>query len=169
MTGVISYILTFDRFPELDNQGRPKMFYSQRIHDKCYRRPHFDAGQFVEEFDDEGARKGYCLYKVGCKGPTTYNACSTVRWNGGLSFPIQAGHGCIGCSEDGFWDKGSFYERLSDIQGFGIEADADQIGGAAAAAVGAGVIAHAAASAVKRARSGSSPAPADTTTTHEDA
>ena len=66
-------------------------------------------------FDDEGARKGYCLYKMGCKGPTTYNACSTVRWNDGVSFPIQAGHGCIGCSEDGFWDKGSWYARLSDI------------------------------------------------------
>ena len=47
MTGVVAYILTFDRLPELDAQGRPKMFYSQRIHDKCYRRPHFDAGQFV--------------------------------------------------------------------------------------------------------------------------
>jgi hydrogenase small subunit len=81
MTGVITYMLTFDRLPELDRQGRPKMFYSQRIHDKCYRRPHFDAGQFVESFDDDAARRGYCLYKVGCKGPTTYNACSTVRWN----------------------------------------------------------------------------------------
>ena len=91
------------------------MFYGQRIHDKCYRRPHFDAGQFVEAWDDEGARKGYCLYKMGCKGPTTYNACSTVRWNGGVSFPIQAGHGCIGCSEDGFWDNGSFYNRLTNI------------------------------------------------------
>ena len=49
MTAVITYMLTFERFPELDRQGRPKMFYSQRIHDKCYRRPHFDAGQFVEQ------------------------------------------------------------------------------------------------------------------------
>src|SRR5512139_2362496 len=56
MTGVITYVLTFDRLPEMDAQGRPKMFYSQRIHDKCYRRPHFDAGQFVERFDDAGAR-----------------------------------------------------------------------------------------------------------------
>ena len=156
MTAVIAYILTFDRFPELDLQGRPKMFYSQRIHDKCYRRPHFDAGQFVEAFDDEGARKGYCLYKMGCKGPTTYNACSTVRWNGGLSFPIQAGHPCIGCSEDGFWDKGGFYNRLTDIHGFGIEANADQIGGTAATVVGVAAAAHAAASAVKRARANAS-------------
>lgn len=151
MTGVITYMLTFDRIPELDRQGRPKMFYSQRIHDKCYRRPHFDAGQFVESWDDESARKGYCLYKVGCKGPTTYNACSTVRWNEGTSFPIQAGHGCIGCSEDGFWDKGSFYDRLTDIHQFGIEANADRIGGTVAGVAGAAVAAHAAVSALKRA------------------
>lgn len=150
MTAVITYILTFEKMPELDRQGRPKMFYSQRIHDKCYRRPHFDAGQFVEKFDDEGAKKGYCLYKVGCKGPTTYNACSTVRWSGGLSFPIQAGHPCIGCSEDGFWDKGSFYDRLTDIHGFGVEADANEIGTAAATIVGGAAAIHAAASVVKR-------------------
>ena len=152
MTAVITYILTFEKFPELDRQGRPKMFYSQRIHDKCYRRPHFDAGQFVEKFDDEGARKGYCLYKVGCKGPTTYNACSTIRWNEGTSFPIQAGHGCIGCSEDGFWDKGSWYARLTDIHQFGVEGNADDIGGTAAAVVGTAIAAHAAISAVKRAQ-----------------
>jgi len=152
MTAVITYILTFDRFPELDRQGRPKMFYSQRIHDKCYRRAHFDAGQFVEKWDDEGARKGYCLYKMGCKGPTTYNACSTVKWNGGTSFPIQAGHGCLGCSEDGFWDKGGFYNRLSNINQFGIEANADEIGGTVAGVVGAATVAHLAVSAIKRAQ-----------------
>lgn len=150
MTGTVTFITTFGKLPELDRQGRPKMFYSQRIQDKCYRRSHFDAGQFVEEWDDEAARKGYCLYKMGCKGPTTYNACSTVRWNGGLSFPIQSGHGCIGCSEDGFWDKGSFYDRLTNIKQFGIEKNADQIGMVAAGAVGAAVAAHAAVTAVKR-------------------
>ena len=152
MTAIITYILTFDRLPELDRQGRPKMFYSQRIHDKCYRRPHFDAGQFSEAWDDAGARKGYCLYKMGCKGPTTYNACSTVRWNGGVSFPIQSGHGCIGCSEDGLWDNGSFYNRLTNIHQFGVEANADTIGATAAAVVGVAVAGHAAISAIKKAR-----------------
>ncbi|NOJ41452.1 hydrogenase small subunit [Bradyrhizobium australiense] len=150
MTALVTFITTFGKLPELDRQGRPKMFYSQRIHDKCYRRPHFDAGQFVEGWDDESARKGYCLYKMGCKGPTTYNACSAVRWNGGVSFPIQSGHGCFGCSEDGFWDKGSFYDRLTTIRQFGIEANADQIGMAAAGAVGLAVAAHAAVTAAKR-------------------
>jgi hydrogenase small subunit len=152
MTAVVTYLLTFDKLPTLDNQGRPQMFYSQRIHDKCYRRPHFDAGQFVEEWDDEAARQGHCLYKMGCKGPTTYNACSTVRWNGGLSFPIQSGHGCLGCSEDGFWDKGSFYDRVTDINQFGIEANADKVGGIAADIVTAGVAAHAGLTALKRAQ-----------------
>ena len=149
MTAVITYMLTFDKLPDLDSQGRPKMFYGQRIHDKCYRRPHFDAGQFVEQWDDEAARKGYCLYKMGCKGPTTYNACSTVKWNGGVSFPIQSGHGCIGCSEEAFWDKGSFYDRVTELNVFGVEANADTIGLAAAGAVGVGIAAHAAISARK--------------------
>ncbi|QGX03733.1 hydrogenase small subunit [Beggiatoa leptomitoformis] len=116
MVGVLTYLLTFDELPELDAQRRPTMFYSKRIHDKCYRRPHFDAGRFVETWDDENARQGYCLYKMGCKGPTTYNACATTGWNGGISFPIGSGHGCIGCSEEGFWDKGSFYQRINFVK-----------------------------------------------------
>jgi hydrogenase small subunit len=154
MSAVVTYIATFDRIPELDRQGRPKMFYSQRIHDKCYRRPHFDAGQFVEEWDDFGARAGYCLYKVGCKGPTTYNACSTTRWNEGVSFPIASGHGCIGCSEDGFWDHGSFYDRLTNVNAFkaiGVEANADQVGAVVAGVTGAAIVAHAAVGAIQRA------------------
>lgn len=152
MTGVIAYFLTFGKLPELDRQGRPKMFYSQRIHDKCYRRPHFDAGQFVEKWDDEGAKQGHCLYKMGCRGPTTYNACSTTRWNDGVSFPIQSGHGCIGCSEKDFWDNGPFYERLTNIKVFGAEGDADALAAKAGVVVGVAVAAHAGVSAVVRMR-----------------
>jgi hydrogenase small subunit len=165
MTGVVTYMVAFDRLPDLDLMGRPKMFYSQRIHDKCYRRPHFDAGQFAENFDDEGARKGYCLYKVGCRGPTTYNACSTIGWNEGVSFPIQSGHGCIGCSEENFWDNGPFYQRLLGTRLLNAEVNADTVGAVAVGLVGAGIAAHAGLSALQRARekSGrSSAAPVDT-------
>ena len=86
-----------------------------------------------------------------------------MQWNEGTSFPIKAGHGCIGCSEDGFWDKGSFYDRLTNIPQFGIEANADKVGGTAAAAVGAAVAAHAAISAAKRLRDGAK-APSNTNT-----
>ncbi len=112
MTGVLTYILTFDRLPELDSSGRPKMFYSARVHDKCDRRSFFDAGRFVEAWDDEGARKGWCLFKMGCRGPVTYNACSTTKWNGGVSNPVLSGHPCLGCSQPGSWDDGPFYKRL---------------------------------------------------------
>ena len=100
MMGVVTHLLVLGQIPALDSQGRPKEFYGRRVHDTCYRRPNYDAGLFVESFDDENARKGYCLYKMGCKGPVTYNACSVVKWNEGTSYPIQSGHGCIGCSED---------------------------------------------------------------------
>jgi len=113
ITGVLTHFLTFGTLPELDHIGRPKTFYGQSIHDRCYRRPFYDKGLFAETFDDEGAQKGWCLYKLGCKGPTTYNACATTKWNNGTSFPIESGHPCIGCSEPDFWDGGGFYKALS--------------------------------------------------------
>ncbi len=143
MAGVIVHLLTFGKIPELDRLGRPKAFYSKRVHDTCYRRPFFDAGLFVESFDDENAQKGYCLYKVGCKGPSTYNACGVTKWNGGTSFPIQSGHPCIGCSEENFWDNGRFYERGSAFAGFGIESDADTVGKVALGVTAAALAGHA--------------------------
>jgi len=150
MAGVIVHLVTFDRLPELDRIGRPKAFYAKRVHDSCYRRPYYDAGLFAESFDDENAKKGYCLYKVGCRGPMTYNACGTIRWNNGVSFPIQSGHGCIGCSEENFWDNGPFYERLTGLDGFGIESSADDIGKVAAGVVAGGLAAHAIAANVSK-------------------
>jgi hydrogenase small subunit len=143
MVGVVTHILMFGRIPDLDDQGRPKEFYSRRVHDTCYRRPNYDAGLFVETFDDDNARKGFCLYKMGCRGPVTYNACSVTKWNQGTSYPIQSGHGCIGCSENKFWDNGPFYRHLPSFPGFGIESTADSIGVALGAAAAVGVAAHA--------------------------
>lgn len=113
ITGVLAHILTFGNLPELDHLGRPAAFYGQSIHDRCYRRPFYEKGLFAKTFDDEGAKKGWCLYELGCKGPVTFNACATTKWNEGTSFPIESGHGCIGCSEPDFWDFGGFYKALS--------------------------------------------------------
>ncbi|MCX7672137.1 MAG: hydrogenase small subunit [Thiobacillaceae bacterium] len=113
MTGVIAHYLTFGSLPELDRLRRPRAFYGETIHDRCYRRPFYDRGLFAKRFDDEGARQGWCLFELGCKGPVTYNACAHVKWNDHTSFPIESGHGCIGCSEPGFWDAGGFYRPLS--------------------------------------------------------
>ncbi|MDE1957523.1 MAG: hydrogenase small subunit [Xanthomonadaceae bacterium] len=141
ITGTIVYFLGFG-VPELDAQRRPTMFYGTTIHDRCYRRPFYDKGLFARSFDDEGARNGWCLYELGCKGPVTYNSCATMKWNDGTSFPIQSGHGCLGCSEPNFWDGGGFYRPLSSGlwhggigEGLGVAAVAGvAIGGAAAVA-----------------------------------
>ena len=96
---------------ELDENGRPLMFYGQSVHDLCERRKHFDAGEFAPSFNSEEARKGWCLYEVGCKGPQTYNNCPKVLFNQ-TNWPVGAGHPCIGCSEPGFWDEMTpFYQN----------------------------------------------------------
>ncbi|MDR1727180.1 MAG: hydrogenase small subunit [Acidobacteriota bacterium] len=150
MAGVVVHLLTFGTIPQLDGLGRPKAFYSRRVHDSCYRRANFDAGLFVESFDDENARKGYCLYKMGCRGPSTYNSCGIIKWNEGTSYPIQSGHPCLGCSEEGFWDNAPFYKRKPALNAFGIEATADQIGLAAGAATAVGIAAHAIATNIRK-------------------
>lgn len=113
LTGTLAQFLVFGTLPELDSLNRPRTFYGNTIHDRCLRRPFYEAGKFALSFDDEGARQGWCLYKLGCKGPTTYNACATMKWQGGISFPVQSGHPCLGCSEPNFWDGGGFYQGQS--------------------------------------------------------
>jgi [NiFe] hydrogenase small subunit len=109
---VVNYLL-LGKLPALDNIGRPLFAYGQTIHDNCPRRGHFENEEFVKEFGSQEAADGYCLYKVGCRGPETYNNCSIVKYNDGTSWPVQAGHPCIGCSQPEFWDKFTpFYQEL---------------------------------------------------------
>ena len=154
MTGVVMHLALFGKLPPLDSMGRPKQFYGNRIHDTCYRRPFFDSGLFVDKFDDAGAKTGWCLYKVGCRGPEAYNSCGNLRWWNGLSYPIQSGHGCIGCSQNNFWDNGSFYERLPGIPVPNTITNADKVGMVAVGAAAAGVIAHGVVSAMTKGKGG---------------
>jgi hydrogenase small subunit len=151
LTGVIVHYLTFGSLPALDELGRPHFAYGERIHDHCPRRSHFDAGQYVREWGDEGHRLGWCLYRMGCKGPQTYHNCPTVEYNDGTNWPIKAGHGCIGCSEPRFWDTMTpFYRRLPDVPGFNVETTVDRVGIGLTAAAVVGMGAHAIGSAVRR-------------------
>ncbi len=99
----VVHFLTFGKLPEIDALGRPKFAYSRLIHENCERRAHFDAGRFAMEFGDDGHRKGYCLYKLGCKGPETYANCPTILFGdaGSGTWPVGCGHPCIGCTEQG--------------------------------------------------------------------
>jgi hydrogenase small subunit len=151
LTAAIVHYLTFGSLPQLDDLGRPLFAYGMRIHDHCTRRPHFDAGQFVEQWGDEGHRVGWCLYKMGCKGPQTYHNCPTVRYNETVSWPVGAGHGCIGCSEPRFWDTMTpFYRRLPEVPGFAVETTVDRIGLGLTTAAAVGVAAHAIGSALRK-------------------
>jgi hydrogenase small subunit len=143
LTALIVYYLAFDRLPPLDGLRRPLFAYGKTIHDNCERRAHFDAGQYVELWGDEAHRTGYCLYKVGCKGPVTKQNCPVVRWNAGTNWPIGCGHPCIGCAEPNFWDAMTpFYAHLDGIPGFDAGTHIDTIGMLAAAGVGAAFGTH---------------------------
>ncbi|MFZ0479676.1 MAG: hydrogenase small subunit [Terriglobales bacterium] len=96
---VLEYV-TMNRLPELDDLRRPIFAYERVIHENCPRRAHFDAGRFANAFGDEGHRKGWCLYKLGCKGPVTHAACSTRHFNEiPGTWPIGLGIPCLGCTE----------------------------------------------------------------------
>lgn len=143
LAALIVYYLTYERWPELDAYHRPLFAYGKTIHDNCERRAHFDSGQYVERWGDEGHRHGYCLYKVGCKGPVTYQNCPSVGWNSGTNWPIGCGHPCIGCAEPDFWDKMTpFYAHLSGIPGFGLHSNVDRVGVLATAGVATALAAH---------------------------
>lgn len=160
MVGVILHYVLTGQVPELDSLLRPKFAFGYRIHDNCERRAHFDAGEYVEEWGDVGAQNNFCLYKMGCKGPMTFNNCSIVRYNEAVNWPIGVGRGCIGCSEPDFWDKYAHERPMADAAikapTGGVEKTVDEFGLGMLTAAGIGIAIHAAASSVagKREKSG---------------
>lgn len=115
----VLYLLTFGKPPELDGENRPKFAYGRLIHENCERRPHFDAGRFALEFGDYGHRQGFCLYKLGCKGPETYANCPAIGFGdvGAGSWPVGTGAPCFGCTM-----KGTGFHKpihaLADVETF---------------------------------------------------
>jgi len=138
LAALVVHYLTYGRWPALDSLRRPLFAYGKSIHDGCERRGHYDAGQYVEQWGDPAHRKGYCLYKMGCKGPVTYQNCPAIGWNQGTNWPIGCGHPCVGCAEPNFWDRMTpFYAHLAGIPGFGVHSNLDRIGLGATAGVAA--------------------------------
>jgi hydrogenase small subunit len=100
LLGTVLQFATFGTLPKLDNEGNPLFAYARTIHEDCPRRAHFDAGRFAAKYGDEGHRLGYCLYKLGCKGPATHANCSLLSFGDvANSWPIGIGHPCYGCTE----------------------------------------------------------------------
>ncbi len=102
LIGTVLEILRTGAPPELDSDLRPKFAYDRVIHVQCPRRAHFDSGRFAQQFGDDGHRHGWCLYKLGCKGPDTHAGCSVRMFNETPDvWPIGVGAPCVGCTEKG--------------------------------------------------------------------
>ena len=102
LAGTVLYFLTTGKAPELDELGRPVIYFGQSIHDNCRRRAHFDSGRFLKDWNDP-KQKDWCLLEKGCKGPMTNSDCPVRRWNDGINFCIDCGAPCQGCAEPGFY------------------------------------------------------------------
>lgn len=153
----VIYFLTLGKLPALDKENRPMFAYGRLIHENCERRPHFDAGRFAKEFGDEGHSKGYCLFKLGCKGPETFANCPSILFGdtGSGTWPVGVGHPCFGCTEKGIgFTKGIHeqaapkyvtpplgYPDIAPEQGKGATvAGAALVAGVAGIAIGAGAM-----------------------------
>ena len=109
IVGTLVHILLYG-MPELDEHGRPTMFFSKLIHENCPRYYYFADGQYATNFGEEG-----CLIQLGCKGPVTHSDCASRRWNSGVNWCIDNGGMCIGCCSPTFPDgTGAIYASLPE-------------------------------------------------------
>jgi hydrogenase small subunit len=155
LTATIVHYLTFKQFPVTDGRHRPLFAYGGLLHNQCERRAHFEFGEFALSWGDEASQKGWCLYKLGCKGPETFANCPSAKYAEGTSWPVKAGHGCIGCTMPRFWDAmGAPYRRLPAPLPFAPHVTADHVGQALVGGVAALTVAHGAASYVRQRRIG---------------
>ena len=111
LIAALSYMLVTGKLPELDSVGRPKFLYGQTIHDSCFRRGEFEAGEFVETFGDEHCADELVPVQDRLQGPGHLRPVRHQRWNGHVSWCVHNAP-CMGCAEPGFWDKLTpFYEQ----------------------------------------------------------
>ncbi|MGD8664957.1 MAG: hydrogenase small subunit [Desulfobacterales bacterium] len=96
--GTLAHYLLPDKPLTLDSLGRPTFAYGARVHDQCPYR--------------HDSQEHRCLEDYGCKGKRCHNNCPTEQFNDKTSWPVLAGHPCIGCSEPNFWDTMTpFYQE----------------------------------------------------------
>jgi hydrogenase small subunit len=101
---IVNY-LVLGKWPATDSSGRPTFAYGSSVHSKCERRKFYEAEKFATAFGDSGHQSGYCLKRLGCKGPGTRSNCPTVKFNSATSWPVGSGSICMSCTTSGFWDR----------------------------------------------------------------
>jgi hydrogenase small subunit len=98
IVGTIAHALMFG-IPELDSNGRPKLFYNTLVHDNCPYRSYYEEKKFAKSFGEEG-----CRVELGCKGPESYADCWKRGWNNNVNWCIHNSL-CLGCTQPGFPDS----------------------------------------------------------------
>lgn len=107
----IVHLLTEEQAPELDSRGRPTLFFTPWVHDGCLRRPNFDAGNFLSDWNDTATRD-WCLFEKGCRGPITRSDCSIRGVTGSTGNCPACGAPCQGCANHLYYDGNPLYTRL---------------------------------------------------------
>jgi len=80
--------------PAVDSNNRPTKYYGATVHNTCPRKGTGKASQI-------GSATG-CFLAYGCKGTTTDNVCTSLKWNNGQSWCMNVNYPCIGCSNPTF-------------------------------------------------------------------
>ena len=107
IVGTIAHALMFG-IPELDSNGRPKLFFGTLVHDNCPYRSYYDEKKFAKSFGEEG-----CRVELGCKGPESFSDCWKRGWNNNVNWCIHNSL-CLGCTEPGWPDNFSpFYVKTT--------------------------------------------------------
>ena len=137
---VLDFLL--NGLPDLDRYKRPKMFFGQLIHENCERRASFDAGLFLEDWNDYNPDMKLCMFKMGCKGPVTYADCPIRRWNSKVNWCVGSNAPCHGCAEPTFYEEiAPLYEPLPNINLVSLQPAAN-LGWIAAGATAVGIGGH---------------------------
>jgi hydrogenase small subunit len=106
--GTLAHLI-FYGMPDLDEFGRPKVFYGFTIHRHCQRRSYFDRDVFAQKLGDIE-----CMFSLGCVGPRTGADCPYRLWVNHVSWPVKANTPCIGCTNADFPDGSTpFFTPLS--------------------------------------------------------
>lgn len=107
--GTLAHIIMYGK-PELDDLGRPKLFYGFTVHRHCQRRSYFDQKDFAEKLGDIE-----CMFSQGCSGPRTSSDCPYRQWINHVSWPVKVNTPCIGCTNQDFPDGSSpFFTPLPE-------------------------------------------------------
>lgn len=96
--GTIASIILYNKI-EIDEKGRPIMFFKETNHTNCPRRSYFDNKVYATKLGEKE-----CMIKLGCKGPITKAYCPLGKWNSRINWPVEANTPCIGCASEFFPD-----------------------------------------------------------------